>query len=163
MSLEDIYALHQKIVSAENEVIAVVKADSGQRWVQHEFGWWYRYTNQDYEYNDYAILLGRDTCRLIHETVYALGSTGREGREGGFLLDAIREFDPSSGGPFCYQIMLREMSPGDTVQMLIPWNLAYGASGNMFIPPYTNIRARLTIHTSPYADIELAEDTIANQ
>ncbi|MBQ7530597.1 MAG: hypothetical protein IJT12_02700 [Paludibacteraceae bacterium] len=155
-AIMDIVAIQQKAIEAENEVITVAKADSSLRWVQHQHGWWYCFTNQDYEYNDYLSLLNnRDTCRLIHETVYDL--------EGNLIVDAVREFDSSADEPVSYIFMLREMLPGDTVVMLIPWTLAYGTNGNMFVRPYTSIRTQLTIHTSPYTDIEIIEDTIANK
>ena len=149
--LLDIYALQRKSIEAENEVIAVIKADSTHRWAQHEFGWWYRYTHKSDEHIDYPNLApGRDTCCLIHETVYDLN--------GRFIIDAIREFDPSVGEPFSYELMLREMVDEDTVIMLVPWNFAYGTNGNSFVRPYTNIRTRLTRHSSPYIDIELTEE-----
>lgn len=156
LSLEEIYALQRKALEAENAVMAVVKSDSSHRWVQHEHGWWYCYTSMSEDhFDEMNYLLKKDTCQLIHETVYDLS--------GKFILDAIREYEPVVGEPFSYRFMLREMVPGDTVLLLAPWTMAYGSTGNAFIRPYTNIRAQLTMHISPFADIELAEDSIANK
>ena len=153
--LIDIFTIQRKAIEAENELVAIVKADSTHRWVQHEHGWWYRYPHKSDEHVElYSYYSKKDTCHLIRETVYSL--------EGDFLLDAIREFNPHEGEPFSYQLMLREMVPGDTVIMLIPWNLGYGTNGNTFIRPFMNMRTQLTMHVSPYADVEVAEDTVTN-
>ena len=38
-----------------------------------------------------------------------------------------------------------QMERGQTVSLIVPWYLAYGATGNEHVPPYTNLRVELTI------------------
>jgi len=159
---EQILAMQQLTLEAETLVTNAVKADAEQ-WVQHEFGWWYRYTHRDSAHVNYMHPpLPRDTCMLIHEWVYDLN--------GQLLLDAIRYYDtrddqPDSNKfeePFAYQIMLAEMVRGDTVIILSPWYAAYGKQGYNAIPPFANIRAQLTLHTTPPCEVGLSNDSIAN-
>ena len=161
-ALEQIYAFQLEVLNSEDEVLATVKSDT-VGWVQHDCGWWYRYTHRSEKHVDYyAMAPPKDLSGLIRESVYSLdGKT--------LLVDAIREFDniessPSADGeePYAYRIMLREMFPKDTVVMLLPWSMAYGAKGRDYVAPYTNIRVLLTMHTSPYIDVETENDTIIN-
>ena len=166
----EVLEYQRKASEAENTVIAAVKADSTNRWVQHEFGWWYRYIHVSDDHDEYgSFVLKLDTCYLIHEVVYDLNGT--------FVADVIRVFDAhreegqalSENEPFAYQFMLPDMSPSDTVMLLIPWYLAYGPQGNTYIPEYANIRVLLTLHNNlPYdarliSDVpDVHADTIAN-
>ena len=88
--------------------------------------------------------------------VYALDGTS--------LVDAVREFDSNATGsrnePFAYRMMLGELTPEDTVVMLAPWTVAYSKQGRGNIPPYTNICVTLTIHTTPFIDVPIIEDSI---
>ena len=161
MAIDEIFAYQQKAALAENELIAVVKADT-LPWVQHEFGWWYRYIHRSDEHIEYSLCPPpKDLQGIIRETVYNLQGDR-------LMVDAIREFDnletstsANCEEPIAYQLMLKELVPTDTVMMLIPWMLAYGQSGNAYVPPFTNIRVQLTWHTAPYDDVELLNDTTA--
>ena len=145
-------------MEAENVVITFVKNDTHQ-WVQHEFGWWYRYTHLSEEHPvSYGLPTIKDTCCVIHECVYSL-----DGRQ---LVDAIREFNSRDSvneeckEPMAYRMMLSEMTATDTVILLIPWTFGYGQQGSGRVPPYTNLYVRLNIHSSPYNDAILLTDTI---
>lgn len=160
---EQILAKQRQTLMAENEVTAAVKADTG-RWVQHELGWWYRYTHKAEEHINYMHTpLPQDTCMLIHERVCTL--------DGQLLLDAIRTYDRCSEGsdtpekeePFAYQIMLSEMVPQDTVLILTAWYAAYGKEGRGVIPPLANLRVLLTMHTTPLEDVRLTSDSTDNK
>lgn len=141
-AVEDILADQRRTFESEDEIIRFVKADSN-RWVQHEFGWWYRYAHKSDAHIDYDFVApATDTCVVIHERVRTL--------DGKLIVDAIREYDSSStfseqDEPFAYQIMLRELVPEDTVVMLVPWTSAYGKEGKGFVPPETNLCVELTI------------------
>ena len=148
-AINEVLDYQKKAFEAENEVIAFVKVDSTNRWVQHEFGWWYRYTHMSDDHDDYgSFVLKLDTCYLIHEFVYDLS--------GALIVDAVRVFDAhredgqtiSENEPFAYQFTIPDLSPTDTVMMLVPWYLAYGAIGNTYIQPYANIRVLLALHTN---------------
>ena len=157
-AVEDILTAQQRAAQAENELIAYVKTSPDQ-WVQHEFGWWYRYTHKSEQHTESAGLPHAiDTCCLIHEKVYSLDGT--------FLVDAVREFDSNATGsrtePFAYRMMLSELTPEDTVVMLMPWTVAYSKRGRDHVPPYTNIRVLLTLHTEPFTDVPIIEDSISN-
>ena len=141
-AVAEILASRHKVFESENEIIRFVKADSN-RWVQHEFGWWYRYTHKSDKHVEHELIApATDTCMVIHERVYTL--------DGKLIVDAIREYYSSStfseqDEPFAYQIMLRELVPEDTIVMLVPWASAYGKEGKGFVPPETNLRIELTI------------------
>lgn len=158
-ALAEIFEFQRKAYKAENDVIAIVKADTGRQWVQYEFGWWYHYTHKSEEHDeDVFIYEVKKPDYPIHETVYTL-----DGSE--LIVDAIREFDVPEGErgfsdtePFAYQIMLREMVPNDTAILLIPWTLAYGKEGNEHVPPYTSVRVQLTLHTDGGCDAEMTEE-----
>lgn len=149
-TIAEIEAYQRRAMQAEDEVMAMVKAESGTRWTQHEFGWWYAYTHRSPEHEDiisYATV--KEVEYPIRETIYTLDGSR-------MIVDAIREYDnaetsPAMNGeePFAYQMMLRELVPDDTVMLLIPWMLAYGPYGSDQVPPYSNIRVRLTLHTEP--------------
>lgn len=159
VAVEELLALQRRGATAERELITVVKADSAHRWVHHEFGWWYTYTHRSdehVEYVGYSAL--RDTCFLIHERVCTVDGT--------LLVDAVRECctprkNDGADELLAYKFMLCEMVPEDTVQLLVPWSRAYGALGKGYVPPYTNLRIDLTLHTNPMVDAEQT-DTIAN-
>ena len=158
--IKDILARQKKAYDAENDVLAFVKADSTHRWVQHDFGWWYRYIHMSDAHDEYMIFTPVDTCCQIHETVYDLHDR--------FIVDAIRAFDTyrpperddSISEPFAYRFMLYDMVEGDTVMMLVPWYLAYGPKGNTYLPPYTNIRVLFTIHTDTPHDAIPVDETM---
>ena len=158
--VEEILIRQRESIKAENAVIAVVKADTG-RWAQHEFGWWYRYTSKSPLHINYTRPpLPVDTCYWIHESVYTLDGSK-------LLHDAVRLYDNRDGGgkhpePFVYQMMLEEMVAGDTVLLLVPWVMAYGQQGNAYVPPLTNCRILLTLHSSPCTDAALITDTDNN-
>lgn len=40
---------------------------------------------------------------------------------------------------------LEQMERGEHVSLMVPWYLAYGATGNEQVPPYTNLRVELTV------------------
>ena len=155
--MAEVLAFQQRAIEAENEVIAAVKSDT-LKWVQHEFGWWYSYTHKSDEHEEYALVAPSvPPGILIHETVYSL-----DGHV--LLVDAVREFDnaqasPAVSGeePLAYSLMLGELVPADTVLMLVPWPLAYGRKGSGQVPPYTNIRVLLTLHTSPYCEVKVED------
>lgn len=155
-AVEDIFAQQRKVEEAEKEVIAFVKSDTN-RWVQHEFGWWYRYEHKgDGHMERKSFALPIDTCCLICERVYAMS--------GVLLVDAVREFCTAKTAadeghePIAYRYMVSELVPEDTVSLIIPWPMGYGSHGYGFIPPYTSIRVQLSLHTTPYTDVNL-EDT----
>lgn len=137
--LSDIFSMQRAVAEAENAVIACVKADS-VNWVQHEFGWWYRYTYRSDEHEEYRLIAPEDTTwHVIHEEVYDLN--------GLLILDAIRSYqEKQKGEPFAYVIMLREMVVGDTVQLLLPWHTGYGKEGTDQVPGCTNLRVQLCLH-----------------
>jgi len=136
--LTDIFALQRAIAEAQNAVIAYVKADTA-RWVQHELSWWYRYTHRSEQHVEYRLISPTDTLtHTIHEVVYDL--------QGRMIVDAVRSFRNSEEEPFCYRIMMGELVEGDTVQLLIPWNMGYGAQGNDHVPACTNLRVQLCKH-----------------
>lgn len=170
LAIYEVLEHQRKAFEAENTIIAAVKADSANRWVQHEFGWWYRYIHMSDDHDEYgSFVLKLDTCYQIREMIYDLNGT--------FIADVIRVFDAhreegqtlSENEPFAYQFMLPDMSPSDTVMMLVPWYLAYGPQGNSYTPEYANLRVLLTLHNDvPYdgqliSDITDAQiDTIVN-
>lgn len=39
-----------------------------------------------------------------------------------------------------------EMNIGDTIEMLVPWYVGYGSTGNEHVAPYTNLRLKLSIY-----------------
>ena len=41
--------------------------------------------------------------------------------------------------------MLYELGRGERVEMLVPWHQAYGATGNKYVPAYTNIKIELEV------------------
>lgn len=160
LTIEEIEAYRQLAIKAENDVIRYVKADSGS-WTQHEFGWWYRYHHRTDEHKEYSLLApARAVTCPIHEVVSDLSGT--------LIVDAIRTFEGDSAGgvnvspiePIAYDMMLRELLPGDTVDLIIPWHFAYGKNGGAHVPPYTNIRTRLALHTPPYNEVEIHQDTL---
>ena len=159
-AVEEILALEHRAAIAERELIAVAKADSTHRWVHHEFGWWYTYTHRSdehVEYTGYTAL--RDTCFLIHERVCTM--------DGVLLVDAVRECctprrNDGEDELLAYKFMLCEMVPEDTVELLVPWSKAYGAQGKGHVPPYTNLRIYLTLHTNPMKDAEQTNATANN-
>lgn len=152
--IAEVFAYQRLAIQAENDVIATVKADTCS-WVQHEFGWWYRYTHKSDEHEEFVSLAPvKEVNCPIRETVYTLDGSR-------LIVDAIRMFDspevtPARNGeePFAYRLMLRELVPDDTVIMLIPWTLAYGQSGSLHVPPYTSIRVQLTLQTDNEHDAE---------
>lgn len=143
--LAEIYTAQQIAIDAENEVIAYVKADSAG-WVQHEFGWWFRYTHKSDEHVEYSLLPPADTVpHTIHEVVCDLRGT--------LLVDAIREYEERDAEPFAYCITMRELTPGDTIEMLLPWFTGYGAKGTEYVPAHTNLRVQLCLHTETCQDL----------
>ena len=154
LTMEEIYALQQRVMAAESTVMAEVRADTASHWAQPEFGWWYKYTHKSDSHMDYmGFPPMNDSICTIREQVYDLsGDT--------LLLDAVREFDPKQNGPFSYEMMLYELVHDDTIEMLVPWNMAYGKTGGMNIEPYTNVRVLLTRHTTPATDVEPTEEGV---
>lgn len=149
-AVNEILAYRHSVFQSEDEIIAYVKADTC-RWVQHMFGWWYRYSHKSDEHVEYELIAPAiDTCLVIHESLYALDGT--------LIVDAIREFDTDdSNQPIAYEIMMREMVSDDTLQLLIPWAMAYGKQGSELVPPMTNLRVQLTIERNPYSDVQWTE------
>ena len=143
--LAEIYAAQQKAIDAENEVLAYVKADNAD-WVQHELGWWYRYTHKSDEHVEYNLLPPEDTLQhMIHEVVCDLRGT--------LLVDAIRGYKESDAEPLAYCIMVRELTPRDTVEMLLPWYVGYGPKGTEYVPAHTNLRVQLCLYTDNCQDL----------
>ena len=146
-AVAEILADQRRAFESADEIIRFVKADSN-RWVQHEFGWWYRYAHKSDAHINYDFVApATDTCVVIHERVRTL--------DGRLIVDAIREYDTSGtfseqDEPFVYQIMLRELVPEDTVVMLVPWVAGYGKDGKGFVPPETNLCIELTIENRYY-------------
>lgn len=137
--LAELFNLQRMVGEAESEVLACVKADTAQ-WVQHELGWWYRYRRKSPEHVEYTHIPAPDSVEhTCHETACRLDGT--------LLLDAIRPVTQAMNEPFAYRIMVRELTPGDTLEMLIPWNMGYGRQGNDFVPPCTNLHVQLNLHT----------------
>lgn len=159
--IDQIIELQKRVVDAETAVITFVKSDTN-RWVQHEFGWWYRYTHLAGEHpvtGDLPMLL--DTCCTIHESVYSL--------DGKLLMDAIRWYNSratDTGGqstePFAYRMMIGYMHPTDTLALLIPWPYAYGKQGSEAVPPFTSIHVTLCLHDAPCQEVTLITDTTQN-
>ena len=153
-AVEDILADQRRTFESEDEIIRFVKADSN-RWVQHEFGWWYRYVHKSDKHIEYELIApATDTCVVIHERVCTL--------DGKLIVDAIREYDSSDpfseqDEPFAYQIMMRELVPEDTVVMLVPWVSGYGKNGKGFVPPETNVFVQLNIERAAYREVEIIE------
>ena len=145
--MEEILASQRRAFESADEIIRFVKADSN-RWVQHEFGWWYRDVHKSDKHVEYELIApATDTCVVIHERVCTL--------DGRLIVDAIREYDSSDtfseqNEPFAYQIMLRELVPEDTIVMLVPWVAAYGKNGKGFVPAETNVCVELTIEKRPF-------------
>ena len=122
-------------MQAENEVLAVVKADTNV-WVAHEFSWWYRYISRGETHREdlpFSASIAEGT--VIHERVYTL--------EGRLLLDAVRPCNDNE--PFAYERMIPYLVKGDTLEMVVPWYIAYENKGNEYIPPKTNIRVLMTV------------------
>jgi len=141
-AVEEILADQRRVFESEDEIIRFVKADNN-RWAQHEFGWWYRYSHKSDKHINYEFFApAKDTCVVIHERARTL--------DGKLIVDAIREFDmggtfSENDEPFAYQVMLRELVPEDTLVMLVQWVAAYGKEGKGFVPPETNLCVELTI------------------
>jgi len=162
-SIQELLAYQQKAYDAENALVRFVKADSTRRWVQHEFGWWYSFIRMSDGHDEFFMYTPVDTFCPVHETVYDL--------EGNKLVDAIRApgsyckdgQGSFSDEPFAYRYMLCDMAAGDTVLMLVPWHLAYGAEGTAHIPPYTNIRVLFTMHTEQPYDAITSNDSLPNE
>jgi FKBP-type peptidyl-prolyl cis-trans isomerase len=41
--------------------------------------------------------------------------------------------------------LLSELHRGDSLSLLVPWYLAYGATGNEHVAPYSNIRIEIIV------------------
>lgn len=153
-AVEEILTAQRSVFKSQDEMINFVKADSN-RWVQHEFGWWYRYVHKSEAHVEYNLIApATDTCIIIHERARTLDGT--------LIVDAIREFDTSGTyqmdeEPFVYEIMLRELVPEDTIVMLVPWSAAYGKKGKGVVPPETDLHIELTIERLPYREVETVE------
>lgn len=53
-----------------------------------------------------------------------------------------------------WAIALQEMHVGDSVEVLIPYQSAYGASGSGSIPPYSNLKFGVKLVNVPFWEIE---------
>lgn len=53
-----------------------------------------------------------------------------------------------------WTILLQEMHVGDSVEVLIPYQSAYGASGSGSIPPYSNLKFGVKLVNVPFWEIE---------
>ena len=107
-----------------------VFADSG--FAQQELGYWSR--------GMAAVdsTLAADSCVTLHRTVYTLDS---------LLVEDVTE-EVTIGQSNQIQAVadaLAQMERGQTVTLLVPWYLAYGATGSDKIAPYTNLRIELTV------------------
>jgi len=157
VAVEDVLLHLRQLDEAEKTVLAFVKTDTAV-WTQHELGWWYRYAHKSDAHDEgNGLPVVKDTCCQIHESVCDLNGT--------FLLDAIRTLDVGVIGksePLAYRVMVSGLTGNDTILMLIPWPAAYGKEGTHAIPPYTNISVRLSLHTDTYTEVELSDDTKAN-
>lgn len=156
-AVEDIMIRLKNLEDAEKAVLEFVKNDTAV-WTQHELGWWYRYTHKSEAHDEgKGLPIVKDTCCQIHESVYDLNGT--------FLLDAIRTIDTEASDksePLAYRIMLSCLTENDTLLMLVPWPAAYGKNGTNAIPPCTNLYMQLSLHNDCYTDVELDDDTKAN-
>lgn len=53
-----------------------------------------------------------------------------------------------------WQIALQQMHVGDTVQVVIPYQLVYGVSGSGSIPPYSALKFNMRLVDIPYYEVK---------
>lgn len=117
-------------LAEEADRALTVYADSG--FAQQELGYWSRgMVLAD-------SVLPADSAVTIRRVVYAMDST---------LLEDVTE-TVTPGQPDQVQAVadaLQQMEHGQSVTLLVPWYLGYGATGSAVVPPYTNVRIELTV------------------
>lgn len=122
----------QMASAADNACSAWVKNDSN-RYALDEFGFWYSKT-----INLYADSLQQGDAVLLHLQMEELN--------GPMVADITDYFTVGSGDlPVAINRCLRQMSPGEQMQIVAPWYTAYGIEGTTLIKPYTNLIITLTI------------------
>lgn len=143
--LAEVFAAQQKVIAAENALIAYVKSDTEHQWIQHEFGWWYRYEHKGEDHKEYNMLPPADTLtHTLHEVVCDMSGKMR--------IDVVRRYKETQDEPLGYQIMVRELVPQDTLVLLLPWNMAFGPKGNQYVSEYENLLIRLTLSDDKWYD-----------
>ena len=105
---------------------------AGEGYAQTELGYWAK----TLRVVDHP--LQTDQRVLVHMQVFVL--TGQQ-------VEQVSEW-MTVGQTECMQAVgdaLTQMERGEQVSLIVPWYLAYGATGNEHVPPYTNVRVELTV------------------
>lgn len=117
-------------LAEEADRALTVYADSG--FAQQELGYWSR--------GMAAVdnCLAADSSVTLHRSVYSLDS---------LLIEEVTEEVTigQSGQIQAVADALSQMERNQTVTLLVPWYLAYGATGSDKVAPYTNVRIELNV------------------
>lgn len=120
---------------ADKELTQYASRTNGE-YTLDDFGFWYKYlkrTDGNYWQKGEQV--------LIHTQIFSL--------KGELLLDSKEQIEIGKGNAIpAIEDMLLMMRKNEACELLVPWYLAFGASGNENIAPYTNIRIDIETHTT---------------
>lgn len=128
--------LTQRIAEEADRELTGYVSHSEAEYVLDNTGFWYRYITRS---DENRLQKGEKT--LIRAQVYAM--------DGKLLLDSQEEVTVGKKETIsAIDAMLRMMRKGEECELLVPWYMAFGATGSQDIPPYTNVKIELTTYSA---------------
>lgn len=122
--------------AADRELIAWVQKDSTYNWAQREDGVWIR-KDSTYEWAEENQFENGQTIPL-HMQIRKLDGT--------MIIDTKENHTIGSNRlPMGIENMLREMMPGSSCTIVVPWYVGYGVQGNEIIGEYENILVHIEL------------------
>lgn len=126
----------QRLAEEADKELTQYAAQTNGEYTLDEYGFWYKYikrTNGSYWRKGEAV--------LIHTKIFSF--------TGALLLDNQEQIEIGKGETIpAIEDMLLMMRRNEACELLIPWYLAFGASGNENVEPYTNVRIDIETYTT---------------
>lgn len=118
---------NQKLADEADRAVVQTVKNMSDTFALHENGVWYKSLHRN-EGN----LFGRGDVVLLHYRVWAMDST--------LLMDTEESYQV--GKQKCIPVIdyfVPLMTDGDKLTFIVPWYMAYGATGNEHVEPYENL------------------------
>ena len=126
----------QRLAEEADKELTQYASQANDEYTLDDSGFWYKYKRRtDGNYWQ------KGEKALIHTQTFSL--------DGELLLDSKEQIEIGRGDVIpTSEDMLLMMRKNEASELLVPWYLAFGASGNENIAPYTNVRINIETHTT---------------